>query len=68
MKATITIDAPQNKIDLLIAIAREMGISIVLAGEYKMATDELTLVSEASLSKAWDSEEDKKWDELYKDK
>jgi hypothetical protein len=67
MIATITIDAPQSKIDLLITLAREMGISVMYAGDYKTATDEVTIVSEASLSEAWDSDEDKRWDSLYKE-
>jgi hypothetical protein len=62
MIATITIDAPQSKIDLLITLAREMGISVMYAGDYKTATDEVTIVSEA-----WDSDEDKRWDSLYKE-
>ncbi|MCW3125399.1 MAG: hypothetical protein JWO03_1057 [Bacteroidetes bacterium] len=66
MKATITIESAQNKIDLLLAIAREMGISILNTGQYKMVTDELSQVSEPSLSEAWDSTEDERWDELYK--
>jgi hypothetical protein len=65
MKATIIIEAAQNKIDLLISIAHEMGISVISTGQYKIATDEVTHVSEPSLSEAWDSEEDKRWDKLY---
>jgi len=65
MKATIIIEAAQTKIDLLISIAHEMGISIIGTGHYKIATDEVTHVSEPSLSDAWDSEEDKRWDRLY---
>ena len=65
MKATIILEAAQSKIDLLINIAHEMGISIISTGQYKIATDEVTHVSEASLSEAWDSEEDKRWDHLY---
>jgi hypothetical protein len=68
MKATIIIEAAQNKIDLLISIAHEMGISIINTGQYKIATDEVTHVSEPSLSEAWDSEEDKRWDGLYNNK
>ena len=67
MKATITIEAPPNKIDLLITIAHEMGISVLSTGQYKIATDEITHVSEPSLSEAWDSEEDERWDTLYID-
>lgn len=65
MKATIIIEAAQSKIDLLISIAHEMGISIINTGQYKIATDEVTHVSELSLSEAWDSEEDKRWDSVY---
>ncbi len=67
MKAIITIEAAPEKIDLLISVAHEMGISVISTGQYKIATDEITHVSEPSLSEAWDSPEDKRWDILYKD-
>jgi len=67
MKATIIIEAAQSKIALLISIAHEMGISIISTGQYKIATDEVSHVSEPSLSEAWDSEEDNRWDSLYRD-
>lgn len=67
MKATIIIEAAQSKIDLLITIAHEMGISVINTGDYKIATDEITQVSEPSLSEAWDSEEDARWDKLYQE-
>ena len=66
MKTTLTIESPsKSKIDLLLSIAREMGITIINMGAYKIATDELLLVSEASLAEAWNSDEDNRWDELY---
>lgn len=65
MKATIILEAAQNKIDLLMSIAHEMGIAIISPVQNKAGVDEVTHVSEPSLSDAWDSEEDKRWDSLY---
>jgi hypothetical protein len=66
MKATITVESAQSKIDLLLSIAKEMGISILNTGQYQSDVDELSHVSEPSLSEAWDSKEDERWDDLYK--
>lgn len=62
MKTTIFIetDSPE-KLALLIKVAREMGITVV--PQYPV--DEVTIVSEPSLGEAWNSKEDKRWDELY---
>ena len=50
------------KLSLLLKIAQEMGL--------KIASDlpdlELRLVSQSSLSEAWDSEEDERWNQIYK--
>jgi len=62
MKTNLLIQsASKRKIDLLLQVAKEMGILI----EKISPTDEATAVSEPSLAEAWNSKEDDRWDELY---
>ena len=62
MKTTIVVsNSSKEKIELLIKVAREMGITV----EAMPAVDEVTIVSEPSLSEAWNSKEDERWDKAY---
>jgi hypothetical protein len=62
MKTTIVItNDSKEKIELLIKVAKEMGITV----ESVPPVDEVTVVSEPSLAEAWNSKEDERWDKLY---
>ena len=68
METVVLKSRSSSKINLLIQLARELGISIVKKkkGKKKSSADESVLLSEHSLSEAWNSPEDERWDELYK--
>jgi hypothetical protein len=64
-KLEIETNSP-DKILLLIKVAKEMGIDIKETGNnYHSVNDEVSIVSEPSLSEAWLSKEDERWDNLY---
>ena len=62
MKATLNIETDnQDKLQLLIRVAEEMGIAV----NASPLADEVTAISEASLAEDWLSPEDARWDEVY---
>ena len=62
MKATLKIEADtEDKLQLLIRVAEEMGIAV----KSSTLVDEYTAVSESVLAEDWDSPEDARWDEAY---
>ncbi len=62
MKATLNIEADnQDKLQLLIRVAEEMGIAV----NASPFVDEVTVLSEAALADDWLSPEDARWDEVY---
>jgi hypothetical protein len=68
METIVLQSQSRSKINLLLQIAREFGISIVKnkKGKKKSSSNESALLSEHSLSEAWSSSEDERWDKLYK--
>jgi len=70
MKTTLTFETvSEEKLNLLIRIAAEMGITVMPdKQEIKsyIEDDSISIVSEPALGEAWDSPEDDRWDELYK--
>ena len=69
MKTTLQVETNEpEKISLLIKVAKEMGIEISRTDTSysENIINELSSVSEPSLSEAWKSKEDERWDELYK--
>ena len=62
---TVTLQSrSKSKLNLLLQIARELGIIAVKKKGRKI--NETMLLSEESLGEAWNSKEDERWDELYK--
>ncbi len=62
MKATLKVETEtEDKLNLLIRIAEEMGMSV----NTDLAADEITTVSESVLAEDWNSPEDARWDEMY---
>ncbi len=63
MKTILSIESDsKDKLNLLIKLAREMGMTVETSSE---AENMYSMVSESALSKDWDSQEDKRWDEAF---
>ena len=69
MKTTITLQsASSDKIQLLLRVAKEMGVTTSVTENISSEEKDWKLASEKTLAKDWLNPEDDKWDDFLKSK